>query len=133
MYMISWVRCDVLFSNIFENIEGPAHGGRRGGCILVCKAACAMYILENILEYESAWDPLYSERYSRIIRRTQWVHPMSDVRPAQAESMRERIRLRAGRLHLPFVLPYSATARQPAMNGLRGYMYVVRVTDSFSA
>ena len=61
--------------------KGPAHGGRRGGCILVCKAACAMYILENILEYESARDPLYSQRYSRIIRRTQRRAPSGPAYP----------------------------------------------------
>ena len=64
--------------------KGPAHGGRRGGCILVCKAACAMYILENILEYESARDPLYSERYSRIIRQGQFSPPTKLLPPGDS-------------------------------------------------
>ena len=42
--------------------------------ILEGKAGRGIYVLENILEYESARDLLYSQRYSRITRTGQITH-----------------------------------------------------------
>ena len=62
-------RRDCNVENIQEYLETRGQSRSRAeesSYILEKKAGRGIYILENILEYESARDPLYSQRYSRI-------------------------------------------------------------------
>ena len=62
-------RRDCNVENIQEYLETrgqPRSRAEESSYILEKKAGRGIYILENILEYESARDPLYSQSYSRI-------------------------------------------------------------------
>ena len=61
-------RRDCNIENIQEYLETrgqPRSRAEESSYILEKKAGRGIYILENIIEYESARDPLYSQRYSR--------------------------------------------------------------------
>ena len=60
---------DCNAENIREYLESRGQPGSRGSRKALYsweEAGQGIYILENILEYESLPDPLYSQRYSRI-------------------------------------------------------------------